>query len=182
MNEEAVSRDKRAPGRAGGRRSRDERRFDAELLAEVAGQAKGVLQRLLDRMGVEASAEASSEQQQVVLNIVGQDAETLVGKRGQVLDAIQLIVGKIVNRDLGEGVPLMVDAEGYRERRAESLVKLAERLREEALSSGRIVALNPMSPRDRRIIHMTLRDSPDVSTRSEGEGIDRRLLIVPERQ
>ena len=62
----------------------------------------------------------------------------------------------------------------------DSLVKLASRLKDEAINSGKIIALNPMSARDRRIIHLTLKDTPGVSTRSEGEGLERRLLIVPE--
>jgi len=76
--------------------------------------------------------------------------------------------------------PIVIDSDGYRQRRNDALVQLAHRLREKATRSGKIVAVNPMSAHDRRIIHLALKDVPDVSTRSEGEGAFRRLLIVPE--
>ena len=76
---------------------------------------------------------------------------------------------------------MVVDSDGYRERRIEALRELAERLGDKAARTGKIVAVNPMSAHDRRVIHMALRETPGISTRSEGEGEERRLLIVPER-
>lgn len=154
-------------------------RAEADLSA-FAKESRDALRMLLEHMRMEVDVNVIEEdEQQVLLDIVGRDAQHLVGKKGQVLDAIQMLVNKMVKRQ-APGALILVDAEGYRERRTDSLVKLAHRLKEEAKSKQRVVALNPMSARDRRIIHMTLRDEPGVSTRSEGEGLERRLLIVPE--
>jgi spoIIIJ-associated protein len=149
-------------------------------IGPFAKQARDGLRALLVRMGMDVEVGViAQDDEQVELEVRGGDAQHLVGKKGQVLDALQTIVNRLVKRQ-SEGTLIVVDAEGYRERRTESLVQLAHRVKEEALSSGKVVALNPMSARDRRIIHMTLRDVDGVSTRSEGEGLDRRLLIVPE--
>lgn len=151
-----------------------------EELSPFAKQARDGLCALLERMAMDVQVGvAAQDEEQVELDVRGGDVQHLVGKKGQVLDALQMIVNKIVKRQ-NAGALIVVDAGGYRERRTESLVKLAHRVKEEALSSRRVVALNPMSARDRRIIHMTLRDVEGISTRSEGEGLERRLLIVPE--
>jgi spoIIIJ-associated protein len=152
---------------------------EAELSA-FAKEAREGLRELLVRMGMQGAVNVIGEDdEQVHLDVVGEDTQHLVGKKGQVLDAIQMVLNKMIKRQ-GEGALILVDAEGYRDRRTESLVKLALRLKDEAISKKCVVALNPMSARDRRIIHMTLRDEAGVSTRSEGEGLERRLLIVPE--
>lgn len=151
-----------------------------EELSPFAKQAREGLRELLERMAMDVDVGVvAQDDEQVELDVRGEDAEHLVGKKGQVLDALQMIVNKVVKRQ-SAGALIVVDAEGYRERRTESLVKLAHRVKDEALNSRRVVALNPMSARDRRVIHMTLRDVDGVSTRSEGEGLERRLLIVPE--
>ena len=151
-----------------------------EMEKSDAEQAQAVLGTLLEKMGMDVEVELQQTDEQLVLEIIGEDAERLVGKKGQTLDALQSIVGRMVSRSVGRGVPLTIDADGYRGRRADSLSQLAHRLKDKALASGKIIALNPMSARDRRIVHMTLRDTPGISTRSEGEGENRRLLIVPE--
>ncbi len=104
----------------------------------------------------------------------------IIGRRGQTLDALEHIVNRIVFRDDTEpGLRVSLDVEGYRERRQKSLEELAERLAAKARETGRFVTLNPMSPRDRRIVHLALQSDPSVSTRSEGEGHYRKLVIVP---
>jgi spoIIIJ-associated protein len=151
-----------------------------EEIGPEAEAAHELLKGLLQRMGMRATVTVRVEEGQLLVDIGGPDSGRLIGKKGQTLDAIQIILGKMVARRVGRSLMMTVDAGGYRERRAESLEELAHRLRQKAIDSGRTVALNPMSARDRRIIHVALRDAEDVSTRSEGEGDQRRLLIVPE--
>lgn len=139
-----------------------------------------VLAEIVRLMGFEVEVSSQQTAERLVLNISGPDAPLLIGKKGQTLDALQFLVNKIVFRDKGEHQPLVVDSNGYRSRREEALEQLAHRLSEKAIRSGKVVAVNPMSAHDRRIIHLALKETPGVTTRSEGEGIHRRLLIVPD--
>ena len=116
----------------------------------------------------------------IQLSLSGSDSGMIIGRRGQTLDALEHLVNRVVFRDDTEhGVRVSLDVEGYRQRRQESLEQLALRLAAKARATGRLVMLNPMSPRDRRIVHLTLQSDPSVSTRSEGEGHYRKLVIVP---
>jgi len=147
---------------------------------ERCALAQRTLEGLLERMGFAGSVESSEDEERIQLRIFGTDASALIGKKGRTLDALQFIVNKMVGREPGERKLVVIDSDNYRQRREASLVQLAERLSKKAVEEGKIVKLNPMSARDRRVIHMTLRDTAGVSTHSEGEGDDRRLLIVPE--
>jgi spoIIIJ-associated protein len=149
--------------------------------------AREVLQEILNRMGVDATVERREETDRTVLDIHGSEAGLVIGKKGQTLEALQFLVSKIVHRG-SEGEagsskwttkPIVIDSGGYRARREEALVELANRLGEKARHSGRTITVDPMSPHERRIIHITLDKVPGVKTRSEGEGIFRRLLIIP---
>lgn len=116
----------------------------------------------------------------IQLSLSGSDSGMIIGRRGQTLDALEHLVNRVVFRDDSEhSVRVSLDVEGYRQRRQESLEQLALRLAAKARATGRLVTLNPMSPRDRRIVHLTLQSDPSVSTRSEGEGHYRKLVIVP---
>lgn len=148
--------------------------------SECAGQARQVLEDLLTRMHLRVKIAVSEDEERIELAVSGQDAGLVVGNKGETLDAVQYLTNRIVSRQGGLHKAVSLDSDGYRQRREASLVELAERLCEKAQDEGKVVALNPMSARDRRIIHITLRDTPGVSTRSEGEGELRRLLIVPE--
>ena len=149
--------------------------------------AREVLGEILKRMGIDASIDVNDEADRVVLDIKGAESGLVIGKKGQTLEALQFLVAKIVHRGFeGEAgssrsptKPIVVDVGGYRARREEALVELANRLGEKARHTGRTITVNPMSPHERRIIHITLDKVPGVTTRSEGEGIFRRLLIIP---
>jgi spoIIIJ-associated protein len=118
--------------------------------------------------------------EELVVNMTGAAEGLLIGRNGQTLDALEYIVNRIITRsEEGEG-HIVLDAEGYRERRRKSLETLALRLGERAKRGRKSMAMGPLSPRDRRVVHLTLQGDPLVTTKSMGRGYMRRLFIVPE--
>ena len=110
----------------------------------------------------------------------GAESGIVIGRRGQTLDALEHLVGRILSRDESEpSLRVALDVEGYRQRRQESLEEMARRLAGKARATGRPVTLSPMSPRDRRVVHLAVEREADVSTTSEGEGLYRRVVIIP---
>jgi spoIIIJ-associated protein len=114
--------------------------------------------------------------------VTGPDAGRIIGKKGQVLAALQFIVNRAMNRPGIERRYVSVDADGYRSRREDSLANMARRLGKQAVSDGQIITFEPMSPRDRRVVHLALAKFEGVVTKSEGEGDDRRVQIIPVRR
>jgi spoIIIJ-associated protein len=162
----------------------DDRDEDARPRAaddEKADDARRVTQSILDRMDLDARVTIREDDERVVLDIDGPDAGRAIGKKGMTLEALQFLVNKIVNREPDERRHIVLDSGDYRERHDSGLVAMAKREAKRAVSSGRAVTLEPMSARDRRVIHVSLAKFPGVSTRSEGEGADRRLQIIPAR-
>jgi spoIIIJ-associated protein len=152
-------------------------------------QGKDILQGLVDRMNLRAQvevvpqsdAEAEEGDRVQVLNIVGEDLGVLIGRQNEVLSALELITRLMVNQRVHTRSDFVVDVNGYRAKRAESLRKLALRMADQAVESGRTAVLEPMPPAERRIIHLALRDHPKVTTQSVGEGDRRKVTIVPRR-
>jgi spoIIIJ-associated protein len=152
-------------------------------------QGKDILQGLVDRMNLRAhvevvpqsEAEAEEGDRVQVLNVVGEDLGVLIGRQNEVLSALELITRLMVNQRVHTRSDFVVDVNGYRAKRAESLRKLALRMADQAVESGRTAALEPMPPAERRIIHLALRDHPKVTTQSVGEGDRRKVTIVPRR-
>lgn len=155
--------------------------------ADATAVAADILQGMLDRMGVSAAVQVTEyrgvldddQDTPIVLNIEGEDLGILIGRRAETLSAIQYLTRLMVNHRLNRWVNVVVDVEGYRARREEQLARLANRMADRAVSSGRAVALEAMPPNERRIIHITLRDNPLVTTQSVGEGEHRKVTIVP---
>ncbi len=143
--------------------------------------AKAFVEKLLDKMEINASVEGRSDEEAVNLEITGEDLGILIGRRGQTLDAFQYLVGLAINREGGEWIRIIIDVEGYRQRREETLRALARRLASKAETTGRRVALDPMNALERRIIHQELQTYEGVDTHSEGREPYRRVIIVPER-
>ena len=148
---------------------------------DKAEDARRVTQGILDRMDLEARVTIREDDERVVLDIDGPDAGRAIGKKGMTLEALQFLVNKIVNRDPDERRHIVLDSGDYRDRHDSGLMAMAKREAKRAVSSGRAITLEPMSARDRRVIHVSLAKFPGVSTRSEGEGSDRRLQIIPAR-
>lgn len=116
----------------------------------------------------------------LVGSVDGADADRLIGRGGETIDAIQYLASQIVSRAAGGSRRrVTIDADGYRARRAAALEELAMRAADEAVTHGEEIELDPMTPHDRRIVHMALKDRTDVTTRSEGEEPRRRLIVEP---
>jgi spoIIIJ-associated protein len=146
----------------------------AELAAEMATE-------ILSRMGLDVKVKIREDGEEVVLDVGGEDAGRAIGKKGQTLDALQFVINKIVNRFPEGRRHVLIDSGDYRERREHGLVSMARREAKRAVTQSRIVTLEPMSPRDRRVVHLSLAKFPGVSTRSDGQGADRRVRIIPAR-
>ena len=131
-------------------------------------------------MGIEAEVSAFDDGERIILDAHGAESGLIIGKKGATLDALQYVINRIISKKPSDGPGVVVDAEGYRGRREDSLADLARRLAEKAIKSGRPVPVEPMSPHDRRIVHVTLEEHPDVTTESEGEGVFRRVVDLPE--
>ncbi len=149
---------------------------------DVGGMAKGVLENLLDLTGITASVtlgmEGGGDQAVITLDIEGEDLGILIGRRGETLSSLQYLVNLIISRHLKSRVGVVVDVEGYRQRRYESLRLLARRMADQVRSTGRSVTLESMPASERRIIHIELRDSPYVITQSIGQGEGRKIAIL----
>jgi spoIIIJ-associated protein len=153
-------------------------------LADLAARAREmllvILGHLVDSPRVEERA-VESDSGIIRFAIAASDAGTLIGRRGQTLDALEHLVSRVVFRDgSGPQARIELDVEGYRERRRQSLEQLAQRLAAEVRTTRRAVTLEPMSARDRRVVHVVLQGDPDVTTRSEGEGLYKALMILPQ--
>ena len=148
----------------------------------LAQEALDILNQILDRMGLEATAEITEDDAESVSIDIHSDEDIglLIGKRGQTLAALQLIVAMMANR----GQPpesrrrVILDAEGYRARRDRTLEAMARSAAQRAKRSGRPVTLSSLTPRERRIIHVTLAEDSSVQTRSEGEDPDRAIIVM----
>ncbi len=153
---------------------------------ERAQSALAFVMDLLDKMDMDCDAELHRPKQddpnEIQIEIFGRDAGRIIGKKGQVLSALQYLTNRVVNRPGLEKRYVTVDAEGYRSRRDDTLASMARRLGKQAVTEGKIITFEPMNPRDRRVIHLALAKFDGVVTRSEGEGDDRRVQIIPVRR
>jgi len=141
---------------------------------------------LLQRMGVEArieahwgEADAPGKIRPLFLDIHGDDLSTLIGRRGETLTALQYITRLIVGKELKRPVAVLIDIEGYRARRERQIRRLAQQMASQAIETSRTMSLEPMPAYERRIVHIELRENPDVDTVSVGERDQRKVTIIP---
>ncbi|MEZ4293748.1 MAG: KH domain-containing protein [Polyangiaceae bacterium] len=120
--------------------------------------------------------------EEIRLEIEGKDAGRIIGKKGQTLAALQFLANRVINRPGKTRRHVIIDAEGYRARREETLSSMARRLGRQAVDEGKIITFEPMNPQDRRVVHMALANFPGVITKSDGEGDARRVQIIPVRR
>lgn len=151
---------------------------EESALSETARTARDFLKGLTDRMGVEAQIEVCERTEQLRMQLSGESMSILIGRRGETLDALQYLTSLNVNRGREEYLRVSLDTENYRAKREEALRKLAVRMANRAKKSGRRVALEPMNPNERRILHSALQNDPEVTTHSEGEEPYRRVIIT----
>ncbi len=149
--------------------------------AAKAEHAREVLAGIVQRMGIDAQVSIRDVGERVTLDVSGRDAGRAIGKKGQTLDALQFLVNKVVNRFPENRCYVVVDSGDYRERHEQSLVSMARREAKRAVQQGRTITLSPMPARDRRLVHLSLAKFPGVTTKSNGEGMARRIQIIPSR-
>ena len=152
---------------------------EVDVSIKLTGGSRAVqfLEGLFEKMGVSAKAELVSEGENVVINVITTNSSAVIGYRGEVLDALQALAGAVANIGNKNYKRVVVDCEGYREKREETLINLAKKLADKAVRLGRDVSLEPMNPYERRVIHSTLADSETVTTASEEP--NRHVVIIP---
>lgn len=147
--------------------------------------ARETIQIILEKMHVNAEVtvrlgESDSRQiAPILIDIEGNDLSFLIGRKAETINALQYITSLVVGRELGKWVPLQIDVQHYRQRRETELRKLARRIAEQVVGTGRKQVLEPMPPNERRIIHIELRKNPNVQTESIGEDPQRKVTILP---
>jgi len=142
-------------------------------------RAKEILEELLKGMEIDAGVSAKEIEDYISLEITTPDSALVIGRQGKTLGALQYLVNLIINKESEERIKVILDTEGYRERRKARLIELATRLAQRAKEENTEVFLEPMNPYERRIIHTTLAEDPDVETESVGEGMERQVVIMP---
>lgn len=135
------------------------------------------LKDITEKMGLDLNFSARVGEDLVYVEMNGKDSRTVIGKRGQTLDAIQYLASLVVNKDNEKYTKVVVDAENYRAKRERTLEQLANRLAAKVIKTRKLVRLEPMNPYERKVIHATLQKNPDIITRSEGEEPYRRVVI-----
>jgi spoIIIJ-associated protein len=152
----------------------------SELLPDdPAGRVEVLLDEIVDALDLDAEVAVEETPEEIAARVEGEDLGLLIGRRGQTIDAVQLICYRVAFRGRGERKRVSVDAAGYRQRRRDTVERQADRAAERALESGKEIELEPMSPTERKIIHDRLKDRSGLETFSEGEEPERCVIIAP---
>lgn len=161
--------------------SGDQIEVTEEELDAIADTAIAALQDILKyfNVGEVTIDEYEGDEGELILDITGDDLAILIGRHGRTLDALQFVVSAITVRSMGFRYPVIVDVEGYKSRQREKLESIARSTANKAASQHRSVKMRPMTPYERRIVHIALRDDDRVDTASEGEGSARHVVVVP---
>ena len=149
---------------------------------------EAVISKLIHLLHLEAQVSAHYGEQDrdgrrdIHVDIRGNDLSVLIGRHSETLNAFQFVASLIVGRETQDWVQLVIDVEGYRDRRKKQLIQMATRLAEQVVKNGKRLSLEPMPSAERRIVHIALRDHPDVTTESVGEEPHRKITIVPKNE
>lgn len=150
---------------------------DEDRLDDAGEEVGDFLEGLLDALGIEGTVEVAVERpERVAASITGRESGLLIGRKGKTLEALQELARAVVQRQVGFGIKVQLDVEGYRERRRQMIQGLAEEMIEEARETGE-AELEPMSAYERKIVHDLVAEHEGVTSFSEGEGPDRRVII-----
>jgi spoIIIJ-associated protein len=148
-------------------------------LEEEVGTANQLMVELLQKMNVEAEVNVYVNEGNVCIDITGDKDGILIGRHGRTLEALQVLINRMVNKKAKESVRVVVDIDHYRNRRAEALARMAVRVGERVKITGKPMTLGPFNSHDRRIIHIALKEEPSLRTESIGEGLIKRISIIP---
>ena len=143
--------------------------------------ARESLEKILSLIPMDATVRVEKCNGRIELNIEGDSSGILIGRRGRTLDALQYIVNKVVNKTREKRIQIQIDSENYRQRRRDTLAQMAKKLGEKAKKTHKSVATNLLNPHDRRIVHLTLKEDRELDTRSRGDGIMKKVVIIPKR-
>jgi len=142
-----------------------------------------VVKQLIELMGVDLDLnivhKSDEEEMESLLELIGDDSGLLIGRKGETLRALQFLTNVLVSNQTGAKARVSIDVEGYEDRRNQSLINLANRVAQRVTKTGRDIELEPMNPRERRVVHMALAENTSVETESSGSGFDRRVVISP---
>lgn len=152
-------------------------KLEVELNIDPLQEAKTFLQDMLAAMNVQASIEVKKTKEHVLFEIIGEDLGIIIGRRGQTLDSLQLLVNTVGNKHSNSYLRIVLDAESYRLKRKQTLEQLADRLAQKALKTGQIVKLEPMPSHERKVIHSFLQERKNINTFSEGQEPNRYIVI-----
>ena len=151
-------------------------------LSDTAKNARDFLLGLTEKMGVPAEIAVGETAEQLKMVLSGESMSILIGRRGETLDALQYLTSLNVNRGREEYLRVSLDTENYRAKREEALRRLANRMANRAVKTGRKVVMEPMNPYERRILHSALQQNDAVTTHSEGEEPNRHVVITLKQQ
>ena len=140
-------------------------------------EALDFLKDVTEKMGLTLSFDVKAGKDIVYIEMSGKDSGTIIGKRGQTLDSIQYLTSLVINKNSEKYIKVVIDAENYRAKRQKTLEQLANRLAAKVIRNKKYVRLEPMNPYERKIIHATLQQNPEINTRSDGEEPYRRVVI-----
>ena len=161
----------------------EQEELSREAIEQRVALARDITNEILEKSGLSGHADVMEQTARPFVNITGDDLSLIIGKEGQTLDALEYIVNLCLRRrDPDVNYRVMLEAAGYRERRRKSLASMAERLAIKVKRTGRPVSLQPMPARERRIIHMALKEFKGVKTHSSGQGPNRKVVITPLRK
>jgi|SRR5690625_3207581 len=147
------------------------------LIPDALEEAEAFLSKVLTKMNLDITIEKEQHEEHAILNMIGGELGIVIGRRGQTLDALQYLVNIVANRRAEAHYRIILDAENFRQRRKETLENLALRLAKKVIRSGKETVLEPMSPADRKVIHMKLQNDDRVVTYSRGTEPNRRIVI-----
>lgn len=151
-----------------------------EELDAIADEAVNVINSILGPLGIESEIEEyEGDENEIIMDIVGEDLGILIGRHGRTLDALQILVSAITNRRIERRFPIVVDVSGYRYRRRIKLEEIARRAADRVARQGRPVELRPMTSFERKVIHMVLRNDRRITTASQGEEPFRQVVVHP---
>ncbi|MGI9021321.1 MAG: protein jag [Solirubrobacterales bacterium] len=147
--------------------------------SEPADRVRAIVSQVVEALGVEGEVEVTEDDERILANVDGEEVGLLIGRRGQTIDALQLLCYRAAFRGINDRKRVQVDAAGYRERRRELLVGQADRAASRALESGKEIELEPMGASERKVVHDHLLERSGIETFSEGEEPERCVIVAP---